>query len=180
MPIFQYINQLSIIESIATILPYLIGWTLFTVILLHYDKKRFLQVVTLALLVFWIYATWRYTVFGRTAGIREFSLIPFAQLYQVIRFDDYELMMSAWFNILLFLPGGVLLPELLPATYEMRRRIKVVVVCAFAMSVMIEASQGIWGLGLVETDDVMCNTLGACVGYGCYWVKRRGVKRHEV
>lgn len=176
MTIILYINQLTIYESICAILPCITIWGVGSAFL--YKRKCFktLRVISGILFAIWAYSTWEYTTFGREMGERAFSLVPLAQLYQVVRFDDYGLMMSAWFNVLLFLPGGVLLPELLSASYEMRRRLTVVAVCAFAMSVMIEMSQGIWGLGLVETDDVMCNTLGACVGYGCYWVKCKGLQ----
>ncbi len=173
MQIFQYINSLTIIDSILCILPYLILWFLGCELLRKIDKVIVIRVVSMLLLFIWAYATLRYTTFGRTVRGREFSLIPFHQLYMYIRYDAVSLMMSAWFNVLLFLPLGVLIPEILSDKWS-GKKFLIVLVCGMVMSFGIELAQAIWGLGLVETDDVICNTLGACLGYGVYYSCNKG------
>lgn len=59
-------------------------------------------------------------------------------------------------NILFFIPFGILLPA---------RKLWAVLVSAFCLSVVVETIQYLGGYGLAEMDDVICNTLGAVVGY---------------
>ncbi len=59
-------------------------------------------------------------------------------------------------NILFFIPFGILMPV---------KKSWMVLVSALCLSVAVETIQYFGGYGLAETDDVICNTLGAAVGY---------------
>ena len=63
-------------------------------------------------------------------------------------------------NILFFMPYGVLFP-----VKHKKGNWKKVLFTALAFSALIEFIQYIGALGLCELDDVICNTLGAVVGY---------------
>lgn len=59
-------------------------------------------------------------------------------------------------NILFFIPFGLLVPV---------KKSWIVLVSALCLSVTVEVVQYFGGYGLAEMDDVICNTLGAVVGY---------------
>lgn len=67
-------------------------------------------------------------------------------------------------NILFFVPFGMLFPV---------KKWKTVLISAVVFSILIEALQYIVGLGLCELDDVICNTLGAMIGFWIVmWLKK--------
>lgn len=72
-------------------------------------------------------------------------------------------------NILLFMPAAVFLPMLFPVFDRLWR----VAVSACLLSLCIELTQGIFGMGLFEFDDILNNTMGAVLGYGIL----RGARR---
>lgn len=67
-------------------------------------------------------------------------------------------------NIIFFIPFGVLVP---------RKNWKIVLITAIIFSTVIEIVQYIGGYGLAELDDVICNTLGAMVGFEIMRVMRK-------
>ena len=69
-------------------------------------------------------------------------------------------------NILFFVPFGILLPV---------KRLWIVLFTAAAFSIVIEVTQYIGGYGLAELDDVICNSLGAMIGFWIWkCIKRIG------
>lgn len=94
---------------------------------------------------------------NRTAGKREFCLIPFYSF--VAARSSLERYRSLVANILLFIPFGLTLPFGLK-----RDPIRTTFLAAAGLSVMIELIQFAFGLGLCEVDDVIFNTLGAAFG----------------
>jgi glycopeptide antibiotics resistance protein len=77
-------------------------------------------------------------------------------------------------NVFLFFPIGLVLPWVLPQKWKY----KTVIVALFAivLSTSIEYTQFVYCLGRTETDDVICNTLGALIGAGTYivylWIEK--------
>ena len=66
-------------------------------------------------------------------------------------------------NILAFIPFGVLFPG---------KRWKWLLLIAVLFSAGIEAVQYAFNLGWCEIDDVICNALGALIGFGVLkWIK---------
>ena len=77
-------------------------------------------------------------------------------------------------NILFFIPLGLLFPrgqlfQNQPWSEKVGRGLKPVFLSALVFSVSIETIQYIGSLGVSELDDVICNTLGAVVGF---WMRR--------
>ena len=78
------------------------------------------------------------------------------------------------YNVLVFIPWGILAPE----TFLKMRSIRWVIGSAVLFSFLIEVAQLIFKLGLFEFDDVFHNTLGAMIGYAIWrvlalWRNRR-------
>lgn len=72
-------------------------------------------------------------------------------------------------NIALFLPLGFLLPLVFNRSWSLKR----VMLIGFCLSFSIETiqffSRFIGSLRAVDIDDVLLNTLGACLGFVIYW-----------
>ena len=102
------------------------------------------------------------TIMGRTTGERILVLKPFASLAAArTQSEAYrELLM----NIFLFFPFGLTLSNALPQSWGRWRRIGLTVITGLLLSAGIEYAQYRYALGLAETDDVICNTLGAFLG----------------
>ena len=71
---------------------------------------------------------------------------------------------GAGLNILLFVPFGYLLPRLWKRAERWRR----VVLCGFVLSLLIELTQLVTHLGMFDLNDLMNNSLGALLGWGCF------------
>lgn len=73
-------------------------------------------------------------------------------------------------NVLFFIPFGFLFPY---------KTWKPVFMSAFMTSAVIEATQYIFNLGWCELDDVISNTAGALIGFGCYVIVHNLINKGE-
>ena len=102
------------------------------------------------------------TILTRTPGISEAILTPFASL-NAARVQP-ELYREMLMNVFLFFPLGLTLSNALPRKWHRWGRIILTTLVGCALSAGIEYAQYRYALGLAETDDVICNTLGAFLG----------------
>ena len=102
------------------------------------------------------------TLFSRAEGSGGLILTPFAALTAARQ--QPELYREMLMNVFLFFPLGLTLSNALPRRWNYRRRIGVTVLAGCLLSAGIECAQYRFALGLAETDDVICNTLGALLG----------------
>ena len=102
------------------------------------------------------------TVLTRAPGDYDIILTPFAAFTAAHR--QPELYREMLMNVFLFFPLGLTLSNALPSKWRCRRRIALTTLIGFVLSASIEFTQYRFSLGLAETDDVICNTLGAFVG----------------
>lgn len=110
---------------------------------------------------------------GRVATGRE--LMPFSTLFRSN--GRPGLLHSMVMNIFLFVPLGAALPFLFPDETRTRKRILLTIAIALCLSVIIELVQLLAARGMTQTDDVICNTLGAAIGACTYplslWIGKR-------
>lgn len=66
-------------------------------------------------------------------------------------------------NIILFIPLGFLLPYMWPKLNFWKTTL-----AGLLFSISIEGTQYFAQLGCCDIDDVINNTLGTCIGYGCF------------
>lgn len=104
------------------------------------------------------------TIFSRTERSCVAFLEPFHQLKVLLTGGPKELIRSAWMNVLLFVPGGLLLYELMPSNKHNGSNALFVFIAFTGMSFCIEVAQWYWRLGQAEADDIICNTIGALIG----------------
>lgn len=102
------------------------------------------------------------TLLTRTSGGYEAILPPFAAL-AAARVQP-ELYREMLMNVFLFFPLGLTLSNALPHRWNRWLRIGVTTLAGCLLSAGIEYAQYRFALGLAETDDVLCNTLGALLG----------------
>lgn len=102
------------------------------------------------------------TILNRTPGNYELILTPFAAL-TAARVQP-ELYREMLMNVFLFFPLGLTLSNALPRKWHRWGRIILTTLVGCALSAGIEYVQYRYALGLAETDDVICNTLGAVLG----------------
>ena len=114
-------------------------------------------------LVLLITATILYaTLFSRAEGGTGLILAPFASLTAARQ--QPELYREMLMNVFLFFPLGLTLSNALPRKWHRWLRIILTTLVGCALSAGIEYAQYRCALGLAETDDVICNTLGAFIG----------------
>ena len=102
------------------------------------------------------------TLFSRAEGSTGLILTPFASL-TATRVQP-ELYREMLMNVFLFFPLGLTLSNALPRKWHRWLRIILTTLVGCALSAGIEYAQYRYALGLAETDDVICNTLGAFLG----------------
>ena len=102
------------------------------------------------------------TLFSRAEGSTGLIFAPFASL-TAARVQP-ELYREMLMNVFLFFPLGLTLSNALPRKWHRWLRIILTTFVGCALSAGIEYAQYRYALGLAETDDVICNTLGAFLG----------------
>ena len=102
------------------------------------------------------------TILNRTPGNYELILTPFAALSAARQ--QPELYRAMLMNVFLFFPLGLTFSNALPQKWHRWGRIILTTLVGCALSAGIEYAQYRCALGLAETDDVICNTLGAFIG----------------
>lgn len=102
------------------------------------------------------------TILSRTPGVSEAILTPFAALTAARQ--QPELYREMLMNVFLFFPLGLTLSNALPQRLSRWVRIGITTLFACLLSTVIEYTQYYYALGMAETDDVICNTLGAFIG----------------
>lgn len=146
-----------IILSISGYIFIVPGVLLYFIYLRKCEKKQTLH-HRIAAFVFCYYLIGILTMTGITS-FKAFSprivLIPFA--------DMIKGPIDTILNVVLFLPFGFFL-ALLYKKYNQRNR---VVITAFFLSLSIELVQ-MFGMGATDINDLITNTIGACLGYFMY------------
>lgn len=127
-----------------------------------YLPKKLFWSMNLCVLVVAVSAVLYLTVFSRKVGTYDIVLVPFSALSEAKK--EPERYRSMLMNVFLFFPLGMACANAFSDKMKMRRRVILVVAIGFALSTAVEYIQYRFSLGMAETDDVICNTLGAFVG----------------
>lgn len=151
----------------------------------HNRTRRVFCFVCLLFSIAFVLVVFYMTVIRRGGGTHEVFLIPFYSLQEAKRRPEFYRQLTM--NVFLFEPLGCAAP--FATEYVMLSKIRSENVykaasvrgfqfCA-GFSLLIEACQGIFGRGRVETDDVIMNLLGALIGIGCYVLQSACLNRRE-
>lgn len=102
------------------------------------------------------------TLMRKGTYVREIYLMPFHIFSEAAGETDFY--RSMLMNAFLFVPFGIFTPFSLPDKLKTNRKILITVSSAMLLSVIVEALQYFFCLGRCETDDVLCNAVGAVIG----------------
>ena len=104
------------------------------------------------------------TVLTRSESGAGADFIPFSSFERAkIQPEMYRSMLM---NVFLFVPLGLSLPFVFGGGTG--KRILLTILVGLVLSVTVEAIQYFAHLGMAETDDVICNTLGTAIGSCAY------------
>lgn len=116
-----------------------------------------------------VYFLFFFDGYGRQMdGVLHYNLEPFREIVRFWKYRETFGMQSVWLNlagnIIGFMPFGFLLPLL----SVRERRLIMVTLLTFELSLVVEVIQLFTGLGSFDVDDLILNTLGGMIGYLCY------------
>ena len=104
------------------------------------------------------------TVFARGESGAGADFIPFSSFERAkIQPEMYRSMLM---NVFLFVPLGLALPFIFGGSTG--KRILLTILVGLLLSVTVEAIQYFVHLGMAETDDMICNTVGTAIGSCAY------------
>lgn len=125
---------------------------------------KYMRIVGAVLAVIAIGAILYITVFSRGESGKGADFIPFSSFVRAkIQPEMYRSMLM---NVFLFVPLGLSLPYVFSGSIV--KRILLAILIGFLLSVTVEAIQYFAHLGMAETDDVICNTVGTAIGSCAY------------
>ena len=128
------------------------------------DRRRWLRpCIGITLTAWFVIVLWM-TVLKRTPGFYNANWIPLYSYRDALSGDHPEALRSAFMNVMLFYPAGLLWGGLTNRQPGDRKRLVWIAVLLALFSLGIELSQYWLRLGVAEADDVLHNTLGAVLG----------------
>ena len=154
----RHIYALPLHMVIILMLALLIVWAMPS---LHKNQKK-RTIINLVLCSITALTILYATILTRTPEIPEVILTPLATF--IAARQQPELYREMLMNVFLFFPLGLTLSNALPRKWHRWGKIALTTLVGCALSAGIEYAQYRCALGLAETDDVICNTLGAFLG----------------
>lgn len=143
------------------------------------DKQKIRHIIKyvllLAYIVVLVYVVFFAEMFGRTcvSSYYRYNLVPFKEIKRfATHFSQLGIrvvLINIAGNVLAFMPLGFLLPLIA----DKKLKLPAVVLISFALSLAIELTQLITRVGSCDVDDLILNTLGGVMGYGCYVIFRK-------
>jgi glycopeptide antibiotics resistance protein len=141
---------------------------------------RFFFAVYLVLLVYFMFFSeeWGRSILG---GDYRYNLVPFQEIRRYLHFagriGEIRALLNLAGNVIGFMPFGALWPLL--QIGDRKAGFWKTALLGMELSLFIEIAQLVLRAGSCDVDDVILNTLGACMGYGLYrWIVRMKEK-HE-
>ncbi len=143
------------------------------------DKQKFHRIIKYVLLAAYIvalvYVCFFAEMFGRTdiSSYYRYNLVPFKEIKRfATHFSQLGVrivLINIAGNVLAFMPLGFLLPLIA----DKKLKLWSVTLIAFGLSLGIELTQLVTRVGSCDVDDLILNTIGGVVGYGCYVIFRK-------
>ena len=125
---------------------------------------KYMRIIGTVMAVIALTAILYFTVLTRSESGVGADYIPFSSFERAkIQQEMYRSMLM---NVFLFVPLGLSLPFVFGG--KTGKRILLTILIGLLLSVTVEAIQYFGNLGMAETDDVICNTLGTAIGSCAY------------
>ena len=125
---------------------------------------KYMRIIGAVMAVIAIGAILYITVFSRGESGVGADFIPFSSFERAkIQTEMYRSMLM---NVFLFVPLGLSLPFVFGGSTG--KRILLTILIGLLLSITVETVQYFAHLGMTETDDVMCNSVGTAIGSCAY------------
>ncbi|MEG0275424.1 MAG: VanZ family protein [Coprobacillus sp.] len=165
-----------IIESLANYIFLFFLFCLLEVILLQYYKKKQIKVEVGFIIGYQLLICLLIAIFTITgiSGINQILLLPYKHMNFVLYLENifsYECIM----NMIMFIPLGIILPLL----WKNARKLYLVLISGFSLSLLIEISQ-LFNHRASDINDIVTNTIGILLGYIIYKVFFKKVNIFEL
>ena len=156
---FHRIYILDISTILITIPILLLVWSVIGAVFYKY-----MRIIGAVMAVIAIGAILYITVFSRGESGVGADFIPFSSFERAkIQPEMYRSMLM---NVFLFVPLGLSLPFVFGGSTG--KRILLTILIGLLLSITVETVQYFAHLGMTETDDVMCNSVGTAIGSCAY------------
>ena len=116
------------------------------------------------------------TIFSRRGRVQTDILLSFDSIEEAINRRSLEPLQHLWLNIVMFVPIGALFAAIDPPRLA---RLSIVLPLGMLLTTLIETTQLLLRLGQCDLEDLVANTLGACVGLLLYKIYRRMMPQRE-
>ena len=137
---------------------------LFTLFLFQIGKIKLLSCITIPLFALYLSFVTTTTIVSRVPSDDvQYNFMLFWS-YQAIASGESYLIAQVFWNVVLFIPIGILLMLILTC----KHKVKISVVVGLLLSASIELVQLVSHRGLFEFDDIVHNTLGVVIGIALY------------
>lgn len=136
-----------------------------------------LFIVYIVLLAYFLFFSERY---GRTAGTEyRYNLTLFKEIRRFIMYRKNlgieSFIVNIFGNVFAFIPFGFVLPIISPNN----RKFLNITLLSFELTVTIEIMQLLLKVGIFDIDDIFMNTCGGILGYLCFYICYKVIKRRK-
>ncbi len=146
----------------------------------RWEKEKLWCSMISALTVLWLFLIFYATLGNRSVELQNgVHMIPLYSYYLVIQGAESEILRSAFMNVVLFYPAGLLAGAVGLQRWKAWKRILLLTAAGCCMSILIEVVQYSWQLGLAEVDDIIHNTLGTAIGAWIGSIRFKSVLKYK-
>ena len=133
--------------------------------------RHFGELNKTALVMFFLYLLMvsYVTVFSRKGHVQTDILLSFDSIQEAINRHSLEPLQHLWLNIVMFVPFGALFAAIHPSF----ARLSVVLPLGMLLTTIIETTQLLMRNGQCDLEDLVANTVGACLGLLLFKLIRR-------
>ncbi len=149
---------------------------IFAIVLYQKRKIKIIACITIPVLALYLSFVTTTTIFSRAPFCEaQYNLLLFWS-YKEIAGGDSKLIAQVIWNVVLFIPIGILLMLILSCKHKG----KISAVVGLLLSTSIELVQLVSHRGLFEFDDMLHNALGVVIGIALYKIGSSIVKRYTL
>ncbi len=134
---------------------------LFAAVFAMIRNFRDLNKTMLVLFILYLLMMSYVTIFSRRGRVQTDILLSFDSIEEAINRHSLEPLQHLWLNIVMFVPLGILFSAIDPPRLA---RLGIILPFGMLLTTLIETTQLLLRIGQCDLEDLVANTLGACLG----------------
>ncbi len=135
-----------------------------------FRNRNSINKTVMALFLLYLFAMGYITIFSRSERRSTEILLTFDSIQEAMRTHSTEPLQHSLMNIVMFIPLGLLFSGIRPGYTD---RWRLIIPLGLIFTTIIETTQLLLRLGQCDVEDLVTNTLGACIGLLLYKLYRR-------